>query len=186
LPNDPIDNLQDDLIANHNLLDAIAGTAIAVTVRTEGGARPVRLSSEDLTRVLVNLVKNASEAMNTAGRIEISLTESLNAEGAVPKVVLAVEDSGPGIPADRLEKIFDPGYTAHAATCATGPAGAERGGWSGAHRGLGLSITRSIVEAAGGRVRAVPRIQSGIQAQTQAGPRIGGARIELELPVRIR
>lgn len=192
LPNDPIDNLQEELLANHNLLDAIAGTAIAVTVRTDGGARPVRLSSEDLTRVLVNLVKNAAEAMQTAGSIEISLRENLNPESGVPEVVLAVEDTGPGIPADCLEKVFEPRFTSHAVTVA------EEAGWPGTHRGLGLSITRSIVEGAGGRARAIPRVQSGIQAANQAanqagtqtgseaGARTAGACIELELPIRTR
>ena len=42
---------------------------------SEGGARPVRLTGEDLTRVLVNLVKNAAEAMPGGGRIQIGLRE---------------------------------------------------------------------------------------------------------------
>ncbi|HWG21776.1 MAG TPA: sensor histidine kinase [Terracidiphilus sp.] len=169
LPNDPIDNLQEELLANRNLLDAMAGLAIAVAVRTEGGARPVRLSSEDLTRVLVNLVKNASEAMGRAGAIEITLRELPDPQGGAPAVVLAVEDTGPGIAEESLARVFEPGYSSHAVAGDR----SQGGGWPAAHRGLGLSITRSIVESAGGRVRAANRDQ-------------GGARLEIELPIRTR
>ena len=54
---------------------ALAGPMIAVTVDVEGGALPVRLSGEDLTRILVNLVKNAAEAMPEGGRIQLGLHE---------------------------------------------------------------------------------------------------------------
>jgi K+-sensing histidine kinase KdpD len=46
-------------------------------------------------------------------------------------------------------------------------------GWVATHRGLGLSITRSIIEAAGGRIQAANRDPA-------------GARLEIELPVRTR
>ena len=63
MPAEPIDNLAAELLANRNLLAALAGPSIALTVDAEGGALPVRLTGEDLTRMLVNLVKNAAEAM---------------------------------------------------------------------------------------------------------------------------
>jgi signal transduction histidine kinase len=63
LPALPIANLAAELLANRNLLSALAGPSIAVTMETDGGAQAVRLSGEDLTRLLVNLVKNAAEAM---------------------------------------------------------------------------------------------------------------------------
>ena len=79
-------------------------------------------------------------------------------------MVLAVEDTGAGIPEELLDRVFQPGFT----TRATAPSGA----WtSGGRRGLGLAITRSIVEAAGGTVHA----------ENRAG---GGARFVIELPVR--
>jgi signal transduction histidine kinase len=169
LPNDPIENLQDDLLAIRNLLDAMAGLAISVSVRTEGGARGVRLSSEDLTRVLVNLVKNAAEAMRRAGQIEITLKERPDADGNPASVVLTVEDTGPGIAAENIERLFEAGFTTH-------PAGADGegdGGWPATHRGLGLAITRSVIETAGG----------GIHAANREG---GGALFEIELPIRAR
>jgi len=166
LPGDPIENLQQELLANRNLLDAIAGLDVNVSVRTEGGARPVRLASEDLTRVLVNLVKNAAEAMHSAGAIEITLRELPHAHADESAVVLLVEDTGPGIPTEALEQVFEPGFTTHSEAQS-----ASTDKWPGAHRGLGLSITRSILEQAGGRIEAANRTG-------------GGAQFRLELPVR--
>jgi signal transduction histidine kinase len=167
MPAEPIDSLAAELLANRNLLAALAGPAITLTVDTEGGDRPVRLTGEDLTRVLVNLVKNAAEAMPTGGRIALGLHEFHAGAETAPWLVLTIEDNGPGIPAKALEKVFESGYTTRSRGA---PA---NGGWPGTHRGLGLSITRSIVEAAGGRIHAANRTSP-------------GARFEIELPVRSR
>jgi signal transduction histidine kinase len=64
-----------ELLGNRNLLAALAGPAIALTMDAEWGARPVWLTGEDLTRLLVNLVKNAAEAMPGGGRIHLGLRE---------------------------------------------------------------------------------------------------------------
>ena len=167
MPAEPIDNLAGELLANRNLLAALAGPSIALTVDAEGGSLPVRLTGEDLTRILVNLVKNAAEAMPEGGRIQLGLRERPGPDGAVKALALTVEDNGPGISKKMLDKIFDPGYS----TRANG--GLRNGGWPASHRGLGLSITRSIVEAAGGGIHAANRAPA-------------GARFEIELPVRSR
>ena len=75
MPATPIENMAAELLANHNLLAALSGPTIALTVDVEGAASAVRLTGEDLTRVLVNLVKNAAEAMPGGGRIQIELGE---------------------------------------------------------------------------------------------------------------
>ncbi|MGD0800127.1 MAG: sensor histidine kinase [Terracidiphilus sp.] len=171
LPARPIENLADELLSSRNLLSALAGPSIALTIDVEGGALPVRLTGEDLTRILVNLVKNAAEAMPEGGRISVGLHEFHAGETIPPWLMLSVEDSGPGIPRKSLEKIFDSGFTTRAGACAHG--GHNQGGWPASHRGLGLSITRSIVETSGGRIHAVHRA-------------LTGARFEIELPVRPR
>jgi two-component sensor histidine kinase len=165
LPALPVANLAAELLANRNLLAALAGPTIALTVHAEGGARPVRLTGEDLTRVLVNLVKNATEAMPSGGRIHIGLREEPSAQGAAACLLMTVEDSGTGIPLDALETIFTSGYTSR------GMSEGSNGNWTLSHRGLGLTITRSIVEGAGGRITAGNREH-------------GGARFVLELPLR--
>ena len=98
MPAAPIENMAAELLANHNLLAALAGPTIALTVDVEGAARPVRMTGEDLTRVLVNLVKNAAEAMPGGGRIQIELGEMPASAGAMEALALTIEDSGPGIP----------------------------------------------------------------------------------------
>jgi signal transduction histidine kinase len=164
MPAQPIDNLAVELRANRNLLAALAGPAITLTLDVEGGALPVRLTGEDLTRILVNLIKNAAEAIPEGGCIQLGLRECTMAAGA-RGLLLTVEDDGPGIPKKALDKIFESGYTTHS----TGVF--RHGGWPASHRGLGLSITRSIVEAAGGGIRVMNRT-------------LAGARFEIELPVR--
>jgi signal transduction histidine kinase len=165
VPAMPIANLAEELLANRNLLAALAGPAIALTVDVRGGALPVRLVGEDLTRILVNLIKNATEAMSAVGRIHISLQESCGEPVKVRCLTLNVEDNGPGIPDTMMEKIFEPGHTA-----AVSRGGTFAGAWPTAHRGLGLSICRSIVEAAGGLIRAANRDPV-------------GACVQIELPV---
>jgi signal transduction histidine kinase len=165
MPAAPIENMAAELLANHNLLAALAGPSIELTVDVDGGAGPVRLTGEDLTRVLVNLVKNSAEAMPEGGRIQIELCELPAAAGTAEALALTIEDNGPGIPEEALDKIFNSGYTTRIKGAQT------RGSWPVIHRGLGLSITRSIVEAAGGRVVAAQGAH-------------GGARFAIELPLR--
>lgn len=173
----PIHNLAAELKANRNLLAALAGPGIAVTVVAEGGARPVRLTAEDLTRLLVNLVKNGAEAMPSGGRIQISLCERPRESGAAGSLgewlELTIEDNGPGIAPEAIEKIFESGFTTHSRNASTGGGSAANGGWPGAHRGLGLAITRSLVEASGGR----------ISASNRTGANTTGARFQIQLPV---
>lgn len=158
-----IRNLAAELISNRNLLAALAGPGVALTVDAVGGALPVRLTAEDMTRILVNLVKNAAEAMKGNGRIQIGLSEEQSGGEGAKELRLSIEDSGPGIADGMQEKIFDSGFTTH-------ERGAAQNTWTGSHRGLGLAITRSIVEAAGGRISAANRAER-------------GARFEIALPV---
>jgi signal transduction histidine kinase len=175
MPAEPIENLAEEVLASRDLLAALAGPSIALTVDAEGGALPVRLSSEDLTRILVNLVKNASEAMPSGGRIQIGLHELPAATGSERSssagwksarwLALTFIDNGPGIAPEALEKVFESGYTTRLKDAS------KQVGWSSSHRGLGLAITRSILKAAGGGIRATNHTPS-------------GSCFEIELPVR--
>lgn len=175
LPALPISNLAAELLANRNLLAALAGPAIVVTVEADGGAQAVRLTGEDLTRLLVNLVKNAAEAMSDLRtqnrRIHIGLREGETSRGPAPCLALTVEDNGPGIAEGGLDRIFASGYSSRGKQAE--PSGATAPGeiWPQNHRGLGLAIVRSIVESAGGRITVANRTPT-------------GACFTLELPVR--
>lgn len=158
-----ITDLCAEIVRMRDLLAAIAGPSIDLKVKADVGAFPVRMTSEDLIRALVNLVKNSAESISGPGTIELTLSEGLHCDGAVRWLVLTLEDSGPGIATEHLEMIFEPGFTTHADAHAV-----DR--WPSNHRGLGLSITRSIVDEAAGRIFAENRL-----------PR--GARFIIELPV---
>ena len=106
---------------------------------------------EDLTRILVNLVKNAVEAMPRGGRIRLTTSEAPAGPDQNACVLLNVEDNGPRIPLSSLERIFDTGYTTRSIETD------GYGTWNPEHHGLGLSITRSLVERAGGRIHAANR-----------------------------
>jgi len=160
---EPVGNLSQELVASRNLLSTLAGPEIALTLNVKGGQRPVRLTATDLIRLLVNLVKNSAEAMPFGGRIEIILRERKDATGR-NCLALTIEDTGSGIREGSLEKIFESGFTTH------DPEVRAKGAWPVSHKGLGLAVCRSIVEAAGGNITASNR------------PR-GGARFEIELPV---
>ncbi len=89
-----------------------------------------------LQQVLLNLILNGMEAMSESSESNRRLTMRTAYDGK-GNVEVAVEDSGPGIPSDRLPRLFDSFFT----TKTHG-------------MGLGLSIVRSIVEAHGGRIWA--------------------------------
>ena len=164
-PSMPIDNLAAELLANRNLLTALVGPTVRITIDVEGSALPVRLAGEDLTRILVNLVKNAAEAMSSVGRVHITLRESAGDSERASLLILNVEDNGPGFPDRILANIFAPSDVAWPARRMA------HTHWPVRQRGLGLGITYSLVKHAGGRIHAANRDPV-------------GACIQIELPVR--
>jgi signal transduction histidine kinase len=173
---EPIQDFAADLLANQNLLSAIAESGVAVALSVSGGHRPIAMASDDLTRVLVNLCRNAVEVMPTGGHIQIALEESPES------LMLTFADEGPGIPESALDAIFSSGFTSHHGNrCgeSVSATGAEPTVWPTQHRGLGLAIVRSIVSAAGGSVWAANR-NSNPEA---GGTAQSGAIISLEFPL---
>ena len=104
------------------------------------GPLKVRAVEGRLVQVLRNLIGNARSFSPPGGTIRLRALE------AGSMVEIDVEDDGPGIPASKLEHVFDRFYSER-------PAG-ER---FGQHSGLGLSISRQIVEALKGRIAAENR-----------------------------
>ena len=99
-------------------------------------ARAVRMSRTRLVQALVNLLVNAADALEGAGRRDGRVTVTLVEE--TDHVVVRVADDGPGIPADVAAHLFEPFFTTKG-TLGTG---------------LGLALTREYVEHYGGTVEA--------------------------------
>jgi PAS domain S-box-containing protein len=107
------------------------------------GLPPVRGDRVQLQQVMLNLVVNAIEAMSETREGPRDLLIS-TATDSSQGVSIAVSDSGPGLPVEGIERVFDPFYTTKA------------GGL-----GMGLSICRSIVDAYRGRLSAKPNLPRG-------------------------
>ncbi len=120
-----------------------------------------------LGQVFRNVITNAMSFSPADGRIVVRAERTKGADGDV--VVVSVEDDGPGIPEENLESIFERFYSDRPVE---GPDGT--GEKFGTHSGLGLSISRQIVEAADGRIWAENR--------RRADGEICGARFIVELP----
>jgi signal transduction histidine kinase len=88
-----------------------------------------------LQQVAMNLIVNSIEAMKDVDGIREMVIRSQRTENE--QILVSVRDTGPGFPPDRAEQIFDPFFT-------TKPHGT----------GMGLRISRSIVESHGGRLWA--------------------------------
>jgi signal transduction histidine kinase len=122
----------------HEALDLAHGDLVTrnVDVATElsPGLPAVQADRVQMQQVLLNLLVNACEAMslNEPGERKLSISTQALADGGVQ---VSVADRGPGIPEERLPRLFEPFFT-------TKPQGL----------GMGLSISRSIVTAHGGRL----------------------------------
>jgi len=104
---------------------------------------PVFGDAVHLQQVLLNLIVNGIDAIDETqpGDRRVSVSASLDGPDTVE---IAVSDSGPGVPADKLTHIFDPFFT-------TKPKG----------MGMGLPISRTIIEAHQGRIWAENKIEGG-------------------------
>jgi PAS domain S-box-containing protein len=113
----------------------------------------VMLSEGEVKQVLYNLIRNAIQASSTGGAVAVRI------EGHRHDVVVHVEDQGAGIPDDVLPNIFDPFFS-------------TKSGESQSGMGLGLSVSRSLVDSMGGR----------IEVATQPGR---GSRFSVVLPRQV-
>src|SRR5438128_5072446 len=115
------------------LLDELARTAVppgvSVRLTANGGRRTVMGHYEPLRRAFANLLRNAAEAMQGRGAIDVGLT------GDARGVAVTIADHGPGIPPELRHKVFEPYFT-------TKPDGT----------GLGLALVRQTLEAHRGTV----------------------------------
>ncbi|KMY67643.1 hypothetical protein AAU61_06955 [Desulfocarbo indianensis] len=113
---------------------------VRVSVRMETGQAKSWLDPYPLRQVLLNLVSNAIQAQDGGGEVEIAIA------GGENTVVMAVRDQGPGIPPENMERIFEPFFTTKPEEIGTG---------------LGLPVSRSIVEELGGRLEVESTLGEG-------------------------
>jgi signal transduction histidine kinase len=109
----------------------------------------VSAMGNQIQQVLLNLLINARQAMPNGGRLIIRLEH----DAAADTVDLVVRDTGGGIPADKLPRIFEPFYTTKKGPDETGKGGT----------GLGLASCRKIIEAHNGRIRVESTVGKGTQ-----------------------
>ena len=124
----------DELISR--ALEALGADAARVTVQQEGELPPVRIDAAQLERALANVLENALRLSSPTDEV----TVTVSASGA--EVFVRVDDRGPGLGHDDLERIFEP-FEGRSGT------------------GLGLAIARGFAEANGSRLWAEPRPGSG-------------------------
>ena len=137
----------------------MAEGAVTIILEPEAsGARGLHILGAELRlgQVLVNIITNAQTFSPDGGTIWVRLSRDRG------DILLSVEDQGIGFPADKLNKVFDRFYTDRP----------EQDGF-GKHSGLGLSISKQIVNAHGGRIWAENADRNG---------EISGGRVVLRLP----
>ena len=139
-----------------------AGDAPMELVRDDDSDEPLLAVAQSgrLVQVITNLVGNARSFSPPGATVRARV------RGLRREVEIVVEDDGPGIPPENLGRVFERFYTDRPGAHAFGN-----------NSGLGLSISRQIIEAYGGRIWAENRMGEGPE-----GPRRLGARFIVRLP----
>jgi len=140
----------------------INGAKVKVATNFAGRLPSCRLDRNKIKQVLVNLFVNACHAMPEGGTLGVStrchqLTIDEEVSGTRPKsqfragdtvFIIEITDTGSGIPADQLSRVFDPYFTTKSLT--------------GKGTGLGLTVTKTIIDLHGGRIHIANRNGGGV------------------------
>jgi PAS domain S-box-containing protein len=114
--------------------------SITIHFEFEGETSEIMSDRVQLQQIFMNLMLNAIEAMKETGG-ELTIRSRIHPESCL---IVSISDTGVGLPAESIEQIFDPFHTTK-----------QQG------TGMGLTITRSILESYGGRVWATPNQNTG-------------------------
>jgi signal transduction histidine kinase len=149
-----IDELVEETVAA--MAPAAQAGGVAVRAEIDPALKPAHANPERIQRVLFNLIQNAIRHTPADGSVTV------RAASAGTSVEIEVADTGEGIAASDRERVFEPFAQ-----------GSDRASRTDGSAGLGLAISRAIVEAHGGRIWIVEG--SGDDAD-------GGARVRFSLP----
>jgi signal transduction histidine kinase len=121
------------------------GLTLDVGLSDDAGGEPVRVwaDQERLAQVLLNLLSNAVKFTAAGGRVAVTVGDRDDGSGPADVVFLRIADTGVGIPADKLEAVFEP-FVQLRSSYVPGPSGT----------GLGLAISRDLARGMGGDLRA--------------------------------
>ena len=124
-------------LAHYNSLEE----GVTVTLRLDEGLPPVKVDVIQVQQILINLIRNSIEAMRSRAKRELLIVTQRGEPGFA---TVTVQDTGPGLPPDVREKLFQPFVT----TKDTG-------------MGLGLTICEVLVKANGGQISLVTGLAEG-------------------------
>lgn len=171
-------DLRDTISDLIHLLNRLVGEKVQLTLSHDPVLKPVRADKRQLEQVLMNLVVNARDAMPDGGEIRIetsvlTLLQPLMRDRATVQpgdyVTVKVVDGGVGIPADKLQKIFEPFYTTKR---------------TGEGTGLGLSTAYGIVKQTGGFIFVDSAIGRGTEFTVFLPVCATTSEVETESPVQ--
>ena len=160
-----LDRLLGDIVATY-VVEGFEAQGVVLEIAADAENVSVSGRETPLGQVFRNLIDNARSFSPPGGTVRVTLgREGTDTRGLRGRLLVTVEDDGPGVPPENLESIFERFYTAR-------PKGQAFGG----HSGLGLSIARQIIEAHGGDIHAENRMT--------ASGEVLGARFIVAFPER--
>jgi len=148
-------NLNHLITENEKILRRAVGESIVFTTKLDEGLANVLADPAQIEQVLLNLIVNGRDAIDTTGAICIEtanvkphemLLEKYDLDLQEPHVVMAVSDSGCGIDAETQARMFEPFFTTKDKRKGTG---------------LGLSTVHGIVKQCGGHIRVESKLDQG-------------------------
>jgi PAS domain S-box-containing protein len=160
------------IIEIEKMLRRVIGEDVALSIRLQPGLGLVRADPGHLEQMILNLCVNARDAMPRGGRLTIE-TRNVAADETrrAPQVLLAVSDTGCGIPAEILPRIFEPFFTTKE---------------HGKGTGLGLATVHGIVHQSEGRIEVSSEVGRGttfriylprVEGATSTGKSLPGVRV---------
>ena len=140
-----------DVEVNDAVVEMVSLTAqmarynnVIIETKLEENLPFVRISPSELQQVMLNLINNAIDAMEkTGGTLTIETRKSRLEQN---HIAISIEDTGPGIPKENLDRIFNPFFTTKAV---------------GKGTGLGLSICYGLVQKMGGKIEVSSQVGVG-------------------------